>query len=116
MLKNVEAADLVAAVRKAARGQAILSPHVATRVMQELHGAQLDKANPFTLLSEREMEVLQLVANGRANAEIAEELHITIKTVRAHVSNILSKLHLKDRTQAAVYAWSEGIVRRIEDK
>lgn len=112
VLKSIDAADLVEAVRKAARGQAILSPHVATRVMQELHGQQLDKATAFTLLSDREMEVLKLIADGQANADIATQLHITIKTVRAHVSNILSKLHLKNRTQAAVYASREGVVRK----
>jgi len=60
------------------------------------------------------MEVLRLIASGLANQEIAERLTITERTVKSHVSNILSKLHLSDRTQAAVYAWSEGIVRKKE--
>lgn len=68
--------------------------------------------NPFTELSDREMEVLRLIAAGSSNAQIAEKLVISEKTVKSHVSNILSKLHLADRTQAAVYAWREGIVRR----
>jgi NarL family two-component system response regulator LiaR len=63
-------------------------------------------------LSEREIEVLKLVADGMSNSDIAEQLIISEKTVKSHVSNILSKLHLADRTQAAVYAWREGIVRR----
>ena len=64
-------------------------------------------------LSEREMEVLRMIAQGLSNAEIAEKLVITERTVKAHVSNLLSKLQLNDRTQAAIYAWREGIV---EDK
>ena len=68
--------------------------------------------NPFTELSDRELEVLRLVADGLSNAGIAARLVISEKTVKGHVSNILSKLHLADRTQAAVFAWREGIVRR----
>ena len=112
ILKDVKADELASVVRKAARGEAVLNPKVATRVIKELHGSRMDEVNPFTLLSDRELEVLQLVANGLSNAEIAEQLVVTVKTVRTHVSNILSKLHLKDRTQATVYAWREGIVRR----
>ena len=112
ILKDVKADELATAVRKAARGEAVLNPKVATRVIKELHGSRQDEVNPFTLLSDRELEVLQLVANGLSNAEIAEQLVVTVKTVRTHVSNILSKLHLKDRTQATAYAWREGIVRR----
>jgi NarL family two-component system response regulator LiaR len=63
-------------------------------------------------LTEREMDVLRLIANGQSNAQIAEELVISEYTVKGHVSNILSKLHLADRTQAAVLAWQQGIVRR----
>lgn len=112
LLKSVKATALAEAVRKAANGEAILHPRVAARVVQELHGSRLDEINPFIELSDREMEILQLVAQGLSNDEISEKLHITIKTVRSHTSNVLSKLHLKDRTQAAVYAWQNGIVRR----
>ena len=68
--------------------------------------------NPFTELTNREMDVLKLIANGLNNSEIAEQLVISEYTVKGHVSNILSKLHLADRTQAAVYAWQKGVVRR----
>lgn len=112
ILKNVKADELATAVRKAARGEAVLNPKVAARVIKELNGSRLDEVNPYLLLTDRELEVLQLVANGLTNAEIAEKLVVTIKTVRTHVSNILSKLHLKDRTQATAFAWREGIVRR----
>lgn len=87
-------------------------PRVAGRVIQEFHGARRAELNPFTELTNREMEVLRLIANGLSNREIAEQLVISGNTVKGHVSNILSKLHLADRTQAAVYAWREGIVRR----
>ena len=104
--------DLAESVRRAARGEATLHPRVAARVIQEIHGARLEKTNPFTELTDRELEVLKLIANGLTNSEIAGSLVISENTVKGHVSNILSKLHLADRTQAAVYAWREGIVRR----
>ena len=111
LLKNVGPTELAEAVRKAAVGEAVLHPSVATRLVRELRGEQRGGPNPFTELSDRELEVLQLIANGRKNAEIAEELVISEKTVKNHVSNILGKLHLEDRTQAAVLAWREGVVR-----
>jgi NarL family two-component system response regulator LiaR len=85
---------------------------LAERVIQELQGVRPDQPNPFTELSDRELEVLRLIAEGLSNAGIADRLVLSEKTVKGHVSNILSKLHLVDRTQAAVYAWREGIVRR----
>ena len=112
LLKDVAPAELVEAVRKAARGEAVLHAQVAARVVQELQGAPRDAVNPFTELSERELEVLKLIAAGASNESIAEQLVISEKTVKSHVSNILSKLHVADRTQAAVYAWREGVVRR----
>ena len=112
LLKDVGPAELAAAVRKAARGEAVLHPQVAARVVQELQGAPRDAVNPFTELSERELEVLKLIAAGESNENIAAQLVISEKTVKSHVSNILSKLHVADRTQAAVYAWREGVVRR----
>jgi two-component system, NarL family, response regulator LiaR len=113
ILKDIGAAELGDTVRKAAVGEAVLHPRVAARVVQELHGTRHhDDPNPFTELSERELEVLRLLAGGLSNGDIAEKLVISEKTVKSHVSNILSKLHLVDRTQAAVYAWREGVVRR----
>ena len=110
VLKDIDAEELVDVVRKAARGEATIHPRVAQRMMAELSGGTGE--NPYLLLTDRELEVLQLLAMGVTTADLADRLCISHKTVRTHVSNILSKLHLKDRTQAAVYAWKQGLVRR----
>jgi len=112
ILKDVKMSELADALRRASQGEATLHPRVASRVIQELHGANREELNPYTELTDREMEVLKLIAKGLSNSVIAEELVISVNTVKGHVSNILSKLHLADRTQAAVYAWKQGIVRR----
>ena len=112
LLKDLSSDELASAIRKAAMGDAVLHPRVAARVIKELQGPRSEKVNPFTELSERELEVLKLIADGMSNAEMAAKLFLSEKTIKGHVSNILSKLHLVDRTQAAVYAWREGIVRR----
>jgi NarL family two-component system response regulator LiaR len=108
LLKDVSTRQLADAVRKAAAGEAVMHPRVAARVVQELRSPARGESAP--VLSERELEVLLLIAEGISNAEIAERLIISENTVKSHVSNILSKLHLADRTQAAVYAWREGLV------
>ena len=112
LLKDIGPAKLAEAIRAAARGEAILHPKVAARLMQELRGNRTQAINPYTELSEREQEVLRLIAEGMSNAEMAEKLVLSEKTVKSHVSNILNKLHLADRTQAAVFAWREGVVRK----
>ena len=112
ILKDVKMDELADAVRNAARGEATLHPRVASRVIQELQGANKDDQGPIADLTSREMETLKLIAQGMSNHEIAETLVISEYTVKGHVSNILSKLHLADRTQAAVFAWREGIMRR----
>lgn len=112
LLKDVRMEELAAAIQRAAQGEVTLHPKVAARVIQELQGAKREEANPFTELTNREMEVLKLIANGLNNNEIANQLVISEHTVKGHVSNILSKLHLADRTQAAVFAWQKGVVRR----
>lgn len=112
LLKDVKASELVEAIRRAARGEATLHPRIAARVIKTFRSLDPEEATPFTTLTEREMEVLKLIARGYSNERIAEQLVISMGTVKGHVSNILSKLHLVDRTQAAAYAWQEGIVRR----
>ncbi|GAC1390614.1 MAG: response regulator transcription factor [Ktedonobacteraceae bacterium] len=112
VLKDVGPEELAETVRKAARGESVLHPRVAARVVQEIRGARRDTPNLFTDLSDRELDVLRLIADGLSNAAIAEKLIISEKTVKGHVSNILSKLHMLDRTQAAVYAWQQGLMAR----
>jgi len=112
ILKDIKMAALAEAVRRAAVGEATLHPRVAARIIQELQGARRETVNPFTELTGREMDVIKLIAQGLNNSQIAGELVISEHTVKGHVSNILSKLHLADRTQAAVYAWQMGVVRR----
>jgi NarL family two-component system response regulator LiaR len=112
LLKDAQAEEIAEALRKAARGEAVLHSRVAARLVQEVHGGRHTGINPFTDLTDRELEVLQLIAEGLSNTHIAERLVLTEGTVKTHVSNILSKLHLADRTQAAIFAWREGIARR----
>ncbi len=109
VLKDVGPDELADVVVKAAAGEAVLHPRVAARVVAELQGAKSQGPNPFRELSEREFEVLGLIAAGMTNAEIAARLFISDKTVKSHVGNILAKLHLADRTQAAVFAWRTGV-------
>jgi NarL family two-component system response regulator LiaR len=104
-LKDVKLEKLADAVRRVAKGEATLHPRVAARVIQEIHGARSETVNPYTEPTDREMEVLKLIAIGLNNSRIAEQLVISETTVKGHVSNILSKLHIADRNQAAVYAW-----------
>jgi two-component system, NarL family, response regulator LiaR len=110
LLKDAGPDELLAAVRKAAQGETTIHPRVAAKMMQALQGAELKVESPFEELSKRELEVLRLIAKGLSNATIGEALFISEKTVKSHVGNILSKLNLTDRTQAAVYAWRRGLV------
>ncbi|MGE5071806.1 MAG: response regulator [Anaerolineae bacterium] len=112
LLKDIEPEELADAIRKAAQGEAVLDSRVASRIVKELQGLRGEDVNPFTELSDREFEILRLIAGGRSNAEIAEALVIGESTVKTHIGNLLRKLHVSDRTQAAVYAWKEGVVRR----
>ena len=112
ILKDIAMDELAEAVFKASRGEATLHPQVASRVIQELHGRKKDENALVVDLTKREMEILKVIALGMSNSEIAEKFVISKYTVKGHVSNILSKLHLADRTQAAVYAWQQGVVGR----
>jgi NarL family two-component system response regulator LiaR len=112
LLKDVKMDELAEAIKKAALGNAVLHPHVAARVIDEIQGRKEDEFKPHSDLTNREMEILKLIAEGSSNSEISDRLVISMHTVKGHVSNILSKLHLADRTQAAVYAWQKGVVGR----
>jgi two-component system, NarL family, response regulator LiaR len=110
LLKDIGLPDLADAIRKAARGEVVMHPRIAARVVQELDGASHHDMASFAQLSEREREVLLLIAEGLSNAAIAEQLVLSEKTVKSHVRNILGKLHLVDRTQAAIFAWRQGLM------
>src|SRR5882762_5561761 len=105
LLKDTKAAQLREAIKAAAQGQVQLSPKAAARLMREVAAPDRPEA-----LSEREIEVLRLLARGRANKEIARDLSIAEKTVKTHVSSILGKLGVQSRTQAALYAGRIGLV------
>jgi two-component system, NarL family, response regulator LiaR len=107
LLKDLGPEEVVRAIRAARRGEATLHPTVAARLVQELTNA---RSSPLDELTEREREVLALIARGMNNADIAARLVIGERTVKTHVSNILSKLHLQDRTQAALLALREKLV------
>jgi DNA-binding NarL/FixJ family response regulator len=108
LLKDADADEVVAAIRAAHRGEFTLVPAVARRLMSSLRATARDDRHRE--LTARELEVLRLVAVGRANKEIAAELSISERTARTHVSNILAKLDLRSRTQAALWAAGEGLV------
>ena len=107
LLKDVNAEDLVSAVRAAVRGESVLHPLIASRVLREVRSPE---RSPWSDLTPRELEVLTHVARGRSNQEIARELVLSEVTVRTHMANILSKLHLADRTQAAIYALQRRLI------
>jgi len=113
LLKDSSIQDLMAGIRAASLGESLISPTIAAKVLQRIRASttqpELEKSIRAEL-SDREIEVLKLIANGKDNAMIAGELHISPKTVKNHLSNILMKLQLDNRIQAAVYAVRRGIV------
>jgi NarL family two-component system response regulator LiaR len=109
LLKDVSPEELAQAIYAAQRNEAVLHPDVATRLMQEFSTPR-SADPPVEQLTERELDVLRLIARGKSNKEIADTLVISEKTVKTHVSNLLSKLHLADRTQAAIYALRQRLV------
>lgn len=119
ILKDVGSSELIRAIQVGSTGKSILHPKIATKLVQEI--TRLAERTPgrhgdasTTQLTSREREVLVLVARGLTNQEIADRLFISEKTVRNHISNLLRKLHLKHRTQAAVHAIKAGLVRLDE--
>jgi DNA-binding NarL/FixJ family response regulator len=113
LLKDSSIQDLLQGIRSAAVGEALISPHIAAKVLQRIRATSTSPEIADTIrseLSDREVQVLKLIANGTDNAQIAAELHISPKTVKNHISNILMKLQIDNRIQAAVYAVRSGIV------
>ncbi|HYY32921.1 MAG TPA: response regulator transcription factor [Gaiellaceae bacterium] len=113
LLKDSSIQDLITGIRAAAEGESLISPQIASKVLQRLRAQSTSEDAAATIraeLSDREVEVLKLIANGKDNAQIARELFISPKTVKNHISNILMKLQIENRIQAAVYAVRSGIV------
>jgi DNA-binding NarL/FixJ family response regulator len=113
LLKDSSIDELLAGIRAAAAGESLISPQIASKVLQRLRSQGRSEGAAETIraeLSDREVEVLKLIANGKDNAQIARELYISPKTVKNHISNILMKLQIDNRIQAAVYAVRSGIV------
>jgi two-component system, NarL family, response regulator LiaR len=109
MLKTSKANEIANAIRATFYGQSVLEPEVTNKVMTKMK--QKKELLPHEELTSREMEVLLLMAQGKTNQEIADELFIAVKTVKVHVSNILSKLGVQDRTQAVIYAFKHSLVK-----
>ena len=113
LLKDSSIDHLIEGVRAAAGGDSLISPQIAAKLLQRLRAQTADEAAARAIqteLSERELDVLRLIASGKDNAEIARQLYISPKTVKNHISNILMKLQIENRIQAAVYAVRSGIV------
>ncbi|CAC7213291.1 Two component transcriptional regulator VraR, LuxR family [Staphylococcus aureus] len=107
ILKTTSAKDIADAVRKTSRGESVFEPEVLVKMRNRMK----KRAELYEMLTEREMEILLLIAKGYSNQEIANASHITIKTVKTHVSNILSKLEVQDRTQAVIYAFQHNLIQ-----
>ncbi|MFC5469985.1 response regulator [Cohnella suwonensis] len=109
LLKTSRASEIADAIRAAARGQSVLESQVASKMMNRFRRPPQSAAQPHEELTDREMEVLKLIALGKSNQEIADDLYIGIKTVKYHLTNMFGKLGVEDRTQAAIYAHRNGL-------
>ncbi len=108
LLKTSKASTIAEAIRSTFTGQSILAPEVTGKIRQKM--LNKDTVSLYEQLTDREMEILLLITKGYSNQEIANELFIALKTVKVHVSNILGKLQVQDRTQAVIYAFKHGLV------
>jgi len=119
LLKNVQTSELIRAIKRVRAGEAIVAPAMAVRLLREFRSlARQAPSAPVAAsireLSQREIDVLRLVAQGFANKEIADQLNLSEHTVKSHLRNILEKLHLRSRAHAAAYAVHAGVVREVE--
>ncbi|MDF9759937.1 NarL family two-component system response regulator LiaR [Peribacillus simplex] len=112
MLKTSKASEIARAVRSTFQGQSVLEPEVTGKMMEKLRRPKITQLHDQ--LTNREMEILLLMTQGKTNQEIADELYIALKTAKVHVSNILSKLAVQDRTQAVIYAFKHSLVQEEE--
>ncbi|GAA0277809.1 response regulator [Cryptosporangium japonicum] len=113
--KDVPAEDLIAAIRTVAAGEAVVTPRILRRLLDQfadrLPEPGVDPRSPLSVLTDREQEVLTLMARGKSNGEIARELFVSETTVKTHVGHVLTKLGIRDRVQAVIFAYETGLVR-----
>mgnify|MGYP002625954875 CR=1 FL=1 len=115
LLKEAELDELLEAIRTVAQGEAVIDPSIAGRVLAELRRPRQAPVEPVPELADRDLEILQLVAQGLSNQEIADRLFLAEKTIRNRLSLIFKRLHLENRTQAALYALREGLIDEDTD-
>ena len=116
LLKSMRGESLLQAIQRAAIGESTLHPLVAQRILGVVQRMRQPAADPFATLTERELEVLRHLAEGGSNAKIAVRLGISEKTVKAHLSSVMSKLYVSDRTQAVAFAWKRGLMEGMQGR
>lgn len=111
LLKSMSGTELLHAIRRIVCDEVVIHPAITRRILNTVRTIRQPEHNPFALLSQRELDILRVLAEGASNARLADVFSISIKTVKSHVSSILSKLHLSDRTEAVAFAWRHGLMR-----
>ena len=112
LLKSMLGDELIATLLRIAGGEDVIHPFVAKRILKVVRSSREPVVNPFSGLTDWEIEVLKELAEGGSNARIAHKLHISETTVKSHISNVLGKLQLNDRTEAVAYAWRKGLIKQ----
>lgn len=112
LLKSMSGAELLQAIRRIVCDEVVIHPAITQRILKTVRSIRQPEHNPFAPLSERELGILRALADGASNARLADIFSISVKTVKSHVSSILSKLHLADRTEAVAFAWRHGLMRK----
>ncbi|MFK4136657.1 response regulator [Pseudomonas luteola] len=110
LVKTMLGDELIDMIRRIARGEVIIHPFIASKLLKVVRGIREPKVDPFKELTERELDVLRELASGGSNVRIATALNISEKTVKSHISSLLSKLDLVDRTEAVAFAWKQGLM------
>ncbi len=110
LLKSMSGTELLLAIQRILCDEVVIHPAITQRILKTVRAIRQPEHNPFAPLSERELDILRVLAEGASNARLAETFSISIKTVKSHVSSILAKLHLADRTEAVAFAWRHGLM------
>ncbi|MHA4867211.1 response regulator [Duganella sp. PWIR1] len=110
LLKSMSGTELLQAIRRIVCDEVVIHPAITQRILKAVRTIRQPEVNPFAPLSDRELDILRVLAEGASNARLAETFSISVKTIKSHVSSILSKLHLADRTEAVAFAWRHGLM------